>query len=106
MSNFKDGYSQDWNPEEENRHWFEAMSSTCPNLAEAIRGEPGWKPGSPKRPPYTLMIFAKDGKIKMSLSSVHSKRRFFAEIQNPGLLQDDVESILAAGKGEWVTKRE
>lgn len=104
MSNFMDGYAEDSNPAASNDSWKMDLAKSCPALADALEGELGWKPGNKKRPPFTLMVFAKDGKLKASLSSVHAPRTCWIEIRSSGELLDCVETALATGTGSWQTK--
>lgn len=104
MSNFMDGYSEETNPAAANDDWKMPLAKTYPALADALEGDPMWKPGNKKRPPFTLMVFAKDGRLKVSLSSVHAPRTCWIEIKSSGELLDCVETALATGTGSWQTK--
>ncbi len=106
MSKFSSSFEQPYNPRDDNQAWMEALSAVAPELADAIQGDLSWTEKSNKRPPMTLMVFCRDGILKFSLSSKHSKRSFYGVVKSPGDLIESVEHALNVGEGEWVKKRD
>lgn len=106
MSKFEEGFQQKYNPLTVNEAWAGPLEVEHPNLTSALCGDPKWKPGSPGLPPLTLMVFAKDGSLRFSLSSREASRSFFGAVSDPGNLLKSIEEAIGACKGEWVTKRD
>ena len=107
MSSFEDGLTKgEWNPSKEDNGWFLPLSEISPTLAGAIRGTDKEWGDKEDRPGLTLMIFARDGMLKFSLSSQEWPRTYYGTISHPGDLQMSVESALKANLGEWSIKRD
>ena len=105
MSKFIDGYSQKVNPAEVNLDWEGPLAVSYPNVAQALSGTPGWRPGTPGHPPMTIMLFARDGKLKFSCGNKDHGRTFFGHVAEPGTPMEAIEKALNDGEGEWVEKR-
>lgn len=106
MTKFEEQFEAKYNPLTVNEGWAPGVEEKYPMLCSAICGNPKWKPGSPGLPPLTLMIFARDGSLRCSLSSPLSPRSFYATISDPRNLLESVEEAIDLCKGEWVTKRD
>jgi hypothetical protein len=106
MTSFSQGFDQPFNPKDDNKAWFDALSKVAPELAEALQGDLTWNEKNQKRPPMTLMVYCRDGVLKFSLSSRFSRRSYYGVVKSPGELLESVEHAMNLGEGEWVKKRE
>lgn len=106
MSKFSDGYDPKWNPASQDVEWAQYLALEFPLLTEALVGDPKPEGGGVARPPLTLMIFGKEGTLRYSLSSRLTARAWFGSVKDPAKVLESVEASLAAGDGEWVTKRD
>lgn len=107
MSSFEDGLKAgEWNPTKADNGWFLPLNEVAPTLAGAIRENSKDKGDAVDRPGLTLMIFARDGMLKFSLSSQEWPRTYYGTISDPRDLQASVEMALKANEGEWSVKKE
>jgi len=104
MSNSLDGFSGSTNPLLDNQGWYDALAKTYPVLASALLGNEHTRNGGPLRPPFTLMLRAKAGKLQAMLSNPESAKTWFSPNLSPESILDDVELALATGAGEWIEK--
>jgi len=104
MSTFFDGARGQPNPAVENGDWAELLLQEFPAVTEALRGSPAGTSKAEALPPMTLMIFAKDGRLRFSLSNRDWPRSFFGSVKNPLRVLESIETALMSGEGDWVTK--
>jgi hypothetical protein len=105
MSTFEQSFKGAVNPLQENDAWTPLLNQMYPELCNALEGTPGWKPGKDGLPAMTLMVFAKDGKLKAMLSSRESLRGWSCSLEPTSDVLGAVETAMASGKGEWFTKK-
>lgn len=105
MSSFVDGFRGQFNPATVDQDWSEELSAVAPTLAALIRGGLAGPNGSGQMPPLTLMVFARDGKLRFSLGSQDLPRSFFGLVQTSSDLVKSIEEALVSGKGDWAAKR-
>lgn len=105
MSSFESAFKGNPNPLTENDSWTGLLNVKYPELTNALEGTPGWKPGKDGLPAMTLMVFAKDGKLKAMLSSRESLRGWSCSLEPSDDVLGAVEAAMATGKGEWFTKK-
>jgi hypothetical protein len=105
MSTFEQAFKGNPNPLTENDSWTAPLSTKYPEVTNALEGTPGWKPGKDGLPAMTLMLFSKDGRLKAMLSSKESLRGWSVTLDATEDVLGAVEAAMAAGKGEWFTKR-
>lgn len=106
MSTFFDGARQNYNPMDDNKKWSEHLSQEFPALTQVLCGSDETVPKAERLPAMTLMIFAKDGTLRFSLSNRDWPRSFFGSVTNPLDVLKSVEEAIMTGKGDWVNKRE
>lgn len=106
MSTLEERLASNYNPLTENDSWAPTLSERYPHLTEALQGAPGWKPGSKGQPPMTLMLFAKDGKLKATLSNAKFPMAWTAVLEAGIEPLTAVEGLLATGGGDVYTKRQ
>jgi hypothetical protein len=104
MSNSLDGYEGQSNPLLDAAAWYDSLAVKFPTLAKALLGNEHTRNGGPLRPPFTLMVRAKSGKLQAMLSSPESGKTWFSPPLPPEGLLEAVESSLATGAGEWIEK--
>jgi len=104
VSNSLDGYHGPANPLEADDAWYEHLALKYPNLADALLGNAKNGAKGPVRPPLSVMISAKEGRLRFCLSSPDSSRSYFGPIDDPCEPLEAAERALAACQGEWVTK--
>jgi hypothetical protein len=105
MSDALAGAKQNWRPDDQFDDWFEVLSGKYPTLASALIGEDGWEGSRDKRPPLSLILTNREGKLKFTLSNPEWPRTYHCQITSASDVLGSVESALAANQGEWVQKR-
>lgn len=106
MSNFTDGFAPTFNPALESESWLPKLRLIYPQIASALEGEPDWDRDRSKRPPYSLIIGDREGRLRFTLSNQEALRTYHCQISDPTDILGSIESALAANQGEWVTKRQ
>lgn len=104
MSNALDAFDRPWNPDEDQRGWYDQLKVKYPNLANALRGNEGSAKSGPVRPPFNLGFSTKEGKLRFTLYSPDSDRTYFGPIDDPSEPLEAAERALEGGLGEWSTK--
>jgi len=99
------GAKGDYNPEANYDGWVESLSKSYPTLTAALVGEEGWEKGQGRRPPLSLIITNRDGKLKFTLSNPEWPRTYHCQVTNAKDVLGSCEMALAANEGEWVQKR-
>lgn len=106
MSSFEEGFARPWNPESDNCEWLPTLKPLYPKIAAALEGQVGWENDSQKRPPYTLMIGTRDGRLRFTLSNPEVDRMYACQITNASDVLGSIESALAHNEGEWFKRRD
>jgi len=107
MSSFEDGLKPgEYNPTKLDNGWFLPLTEVSPTLAGALRQNEKDRGDAIDRPGLTLMIFARDGMLKFSLSSQEWPRTYYGTISDCRDLQGSIERALKANEGEWSVKRQ
>lgn len=106
MGSFQESFKASNNPIAENDGWVPKMEPVYPQIVAALEGEGGWERDKQLRPPLTLMIMNRDGKLKFTLSNPEWDRTYHGLIQDASEPLMSVERALAANQGEWVKKRQ
>jgi hypothetical protein len=99
------GAKGDWNPEASYDGWVEKMIVAYPTLTSALIGEVDWEKGAGRRPPLSLIITNRDGKLKFTLSNPEWPSTYHCQVTDATDVLASVERALAANMGEWVRKR-
>lgn len=105
MSDALSGAKGEWNPEANYDGWLEKMQAAYPVLCSALVGEEGWEKGAGRRPPLSLIITNREGKLKFTLSNPEWPSTYHCQITDASDVLGSVERALAANMGEWVRKR-
>lgn len=105
MSNFLDGYSRNGSSQVDDSDWANKMAVKYPNLVSALLGMPGAGGDRADRPPLSIIIGVKEGRLRGSLSSPESSRTYFFPIDDASEPLEAAERSLDGNTGEWVTKR-
>jgi len=105
MGNFADGAILPVNPTDDNVEWLGKLEGKYPNLASALAGEVGWEKQGGKRPPLSVIIYVRDGRLRFTLSNPDWHRSYHCQITDPTDPLRSIEMALAANQGEWVTKK-
>jgi len=105
MGSFADNAIVPQNPVDDNIGWMSKLEPAYPNVAFALAGEIGWEGNKLKRPPLSLIISVREGRLRFTLSNPEWHRTYHCQITDPGEPLKSVEMALAANQGEWVTKR-
>lgn len=106
MSNFADGYAPEFNPAAISDEWHAKLKPLYPSIAMALVGEPDWERDKSKRPPYSLIISDREGKLRFTLSNPTASRTYHCQVTSASDVLGSIEAALAANQGEWVTKRQ
>jgi len=106
MSNFADGFAPSFNPAELDDGWYPKLKALFPSIALALIGEEDWERDRSKRPPYSVIIANRDGKLKFTLSNPTAARTYHAPIVDAVRLLESIEGALANNQGDWVSKRQ
>jgi len=104
MSNSLDSFTGSTNPLIENQDWHDRLRKQYPTLADALLGNEHTRKEGPVRPPFTLMLRAKAGKLQAMLSSQECSKTWFSPGIDPEAVLDAIELALAEGLGEWIQK--
>lgn len=106
MSNSLDGYNGDSALGDQVQRWHDAVRAKYPLLADALLGNELTRNGGPVRPPLSLIVSTKDGKLRFSLTSPEAARTYFGKIDDPAAILESCEACLRDQSGEWSLKRE
>jgi len=105
MSDALAGAKGEWNPEAHYDGWVKHLSPLYPTLVAALVGEDGWEKGGGKRPPLSLILTNREGKLKFTLSNPEWPSTYHCQVTDATDVLGSVEMALAANMGEWVRKR-
>jgi hypothetical protein len=105
MSDALSGAKGDYNPEANYDGWVDTLSKLYPTLTAALVGEADWEKGQGRRPPLSLIVTNRDGKLKFTLSNPEWPRTYHCQVTDPSDVLMSCELALAANQGEWVQKR-
>jgi hypothetical protein len=106
MSNPLDAYNGDAGLGDVLQQWHDAVRAKYPLLADALLGNELTRSGGPVRPPLSLIVSTKDGRLRFSLSSPEASKTYFGKIDDPGAILESVERCLREGAGEWSIKQQ
>jgi len=106
MSNFLDAYNGNGALGEALQQWHDAVRAKYPLLADALLGNELTRKDGPVRPPLSLIISTKDGRLRFSLSNPEASKTYFGKIDDPSDILGSCEACLANQSGEWSMKRE
>lgn len=104
MTNFLDSFERPYNPAEDEAKWAGVLGDKYPNLTLALMGDSPDRKNGPIRPPMSLIISKKNGKLRFLLSSPDSARTYFGPDIDANDCLGSIESSLERGLGEWITK--
>lgn len=104
MSNSLDDFTGSSNPLLDNQGWHDLLAVEHPILAAALIGNEHTKTSGPTRPPMTLMVRAKAGRLQAMLSSQEASRTWYSPPVDATSVLESIEAHLAAKAGEWVDK--
>lgn len=105
MGSALDGARGEWNPSSEASAWLPKMRPDYPCLCDALLGEEGWEKGGGKRPPLSLILSNREGKLKFTLSNPEWPSTYHCTVEDASDVLASVEKGLADNLGEWVRKR-
>jgi len=105
MSEFLSSFRGNFNPATKDIDWMQHLALEFPTLAEALAGTGPEVKGADQVPPLTLMIFAKEGRLRFSLSNRDFPRAFYGAVKDPLHVLESIEGALVAQEGEWATKK-
>lgn len=94
-----------FNPSETEDRWDEKIGEHYPTLLAAMLGEEDWEKGGGRRPPLSLILTNREGKLKFTLSSQDWPRTYHCQVTDASDVLESVERALKANMGEWVQKR-
>ena len=106
MSSFVESYAGSQDQDLTNAEWMPKVKAMYPMLATALVGEGDWERQPALRPPYTLMLSIRDGRLRATLSHPERPRMYHCGISNPSDILGSIESALAANQGEWSVRRQ
>lgn len=106
MSDALAGAKGEWKADGQYDGWLEHIATPYPTLAAALVGEEDWEKGQGRRPPLSLIITNREGKLKFTLSNPEWPSTYHCQVTDPRDVLGSVEAALAANKGEWVRKRQ
>ncbi len=105
MADALDGAKGSWKPEGQYDGWAEKMLPLYPTLVSALVGEEDWEKGAGRRPPLSLILTNREGKLKFTLSNPEWPSTYHCQVTDASDVLGSVEAALAANMGEWVRKR-
>jgi hypothetical protein len=103
---FIDSFEGGTNEDLSNQEWYPKVTAMYPNLAAALIGEPDWERTPSKRPPMTLMLSVRDGRLRATFSHVERPRMYHCGVSDPSDVLGSLERALAANQGEWSIRRQ
>lgn len=106
MSSFIDAYEGSQQEDLTHAEWYPKVAGAYPHLAAALIGEPDWERNAAKRPPMTLMLSVRDGRLRATFSHVERPRMYHCGISDPSDVLGSLERALAANEGEWSVRRQ
>lgn len=106
MSTFEEGFRGASDGDLSNAEWLPSVRAMYPMLAMALVGEGDWERDASRRPPYTLMLSIRDGRLRITLSHPERPKMYHCGISNPSDILGSIESALSANQGEWSVRRQ
>lgn len=103
---FIESYEAGANEDLSNSEWYPKLAAMYPNLAGALIGEPDWERQASKRPPMTLMLSVRDGRLRATFSHVERPRMYHCGISDATDVLGSLERALKANEGEWSVRRQ
>lgn len=79
----------------------EVWKEHFPLLAEGMFPEPGRASGTYATPRFSVTLFTEGCALKVVVGSRDFPRKFWATLDGPEAVLEQVEIMLASGKGEW-----
>jgi len=101
-----DGYGREKPLEAEVAQWCDILNVKYPCLTKALLGNELTRKDEPFRPPFSLMITVKDGRLRSLLTSQESSRTWFGPSVDAQDVLASVEAALKGNLGEWSQKPE
>lgn len=106
MSSFDEGSAGGhYNPDVADNEWKLPMQEKYPTLVGALRENIKKAGDAVDRPNLTLMIFAREGRLKFSLSSQDWPRTYYGVVTDPSDPIASIERALKANEGEWSARK-
>lgn len=106
MSTFADGYAPEFNPAQISEEWATKLRPLYPHITAAMVGETDWERDRTKRPPYSLIISDREGRLRFTLSNQEAGRTYHCQVSDATDVLGSIERALASNQGEWVTRRQ
>lgn len=98
MSSLDEAYARGQNADLTKADWFPEVSKMYPNLAQMLVGGPDWKRNVQQRPPFTLMVSERNGRLSATFSHYDRPKIIKLEISKPGDLLWSIEEALKEGR--------
>lgn len=105
MSDALAGAKGNYNPSEQYDNWNEQLAEKYPTITSSLLGEEDWEKGAGRRPPLSIIIQNRDGKLKFSLSNPEWPSTYHCQITSATDVLGSIEAALASNMGEWVKRR-
>jgi len=98
MSSIDDAYAKGLNADLTQAEWWPDVAEMYPNLAQMLVGGPDWKRNVQQRPPFTLMIAERNGRLSATFSHFDRPKIIKLAIDKPKDILWSIESALKEGR--------
>jgi len=106
MSSFDEAYRNGQDNDLTQADWFPAVSRAYPSIAALLIGEPDWKRNTQQRPPFTMMLAVRNGRLRATFSHFDRKRMLHVAISEPANVLGSIEDALVKGEIETSDREE
>jgi len=98
MSSIDDAYARGLNADLTQGEWFPDLFNMYPNIAQMLVGGPDWKRNVQQRPPFTLMISERNGRLAATFSHFDRPKIIKLSVDKPSDLLWSIEEALKQGR--------
>lgn len=106
MSSLDDLYRNGQDADLTQAEWWPAVSKAYPNIAQLLVGDSDWKRNTQQRPPFTMMLAVRNGKLRATFSHYDRKRMLHVAVDEPANVLGSIEDALENGRVETSDREE
>lgn len=104
MSRFDEDFEKSWNPTDGDKLWADVMQLKYPLIVDAMTGSGPKLRSGESRPRMSLILTARNGELRFSLSNPECSRSYSGPITDPSDPLMSAERALMEGTGKWWDK--
>jgi len=98
MSSIDDAYARGLNSDLTKSDWWPDVSGMYPCLAAMLVGGDDWKRNVQQRPPFTLMLSERNGRLAVTFSHIDRPKMIKLAVDKPSDILYSIETALKEGR--------